>query len=306
MISLSLAAIVLIAWLLACGLPALVSGPVDRAVALVQRRLADGETWLARTVPKPLVPYVTEAPLIASLAGLLIFGTWAFFEILEHVTAGDPLVRLDIAAYGALQAGRSASLDAIMIAITQLGDAKVVIPVAVAAIATLTIVRQQRAAAYLFAAVGGAAVFVAGVKRVIQRPRPVSIYDGLAEYSFPSGHASMSIVLYGFLAVLLAWGAPPALRRVTSFAAVLLVLLIGFSRVYLGAHWLSDVLAGLAFGLAWVALLTLVYTRTNPPAVPAWVMITAVVLALGIAGGYHNAHDFQGDVERYAVPGVPR
>jgi membrane-associated phospholipid phosphatase len=306
MISLSLAAIVLIAWLLSWGLPALASGPVDRAVALVQRRLADGETWLARTVPKPLVPYITEAPLIASLAGLLIFGTWAFFEILEHVTAGDPLVRLDTAAYGALQAGRSASLDAIMIAITQLGDAKVVIPVAVAGIVTLTLVRQQRAAAYLFAAVGGAAVFVAGVKRVIQRPRPVSIYDGLAEYSFPSGHASMSIVLYGFLAVLLAWGAPPVLRRVTSFAAVLLVLLIGFSRVYLGAHWLSDVLAGLAFGLAWVALLTLVYTRTKPPAVPAWVVIISVVLALGIAGGYHNARDFQGDVERYAVPGVPR
>ncbi len=306
MIPLSLASLVLIAWLAAFALPALATGPVNRAVAALQRRLSDGETLVTRTLPPTLAKHVTEAPLILLLAGLLIVGTWTFFEIVEHVTAGDPLVHWDRVVYDALQAGRTGTLDTVMVAITQMGDAKVVMPVALAGLAALIGLKRWRSAAYLLAAVGGAAVFVAGVKRVIHRPRPVAIYDGLAEYSFPSGHASMSIVLYGFLAVILAWGAPRAMRQAIAFAAALLILLIAFSRVYLGAHWLSDLLAGLAFGVAWVALLTLVYTRKNEAAQSSMVLLTAVVLAITLAGASHISRDLQGDVVRYAVPGAPR
>ena len=84
-----------------------------------------------------------------------------------------------------------------------------------------------------------AALFVGGLKRVIGRARPVDIYDGVAEYSFPSGHAGMSIVVFGLLAFLLASRASSQWRQIIFGSSIGFVLLIGFSRVYLGAHYFS-------------------------------------------------------------------
>ncbi len=94
------------------------------------------------------------------------------------------------------------------------------------------------------------------LKDWIARPRPV-FDDPLAValfYSFPSGHATMSLIAYGLLAYFI-WksGAPRWLRHVTVVALILLVLLIGLSRLYLGVHYVSDVLAGFAAGGLWLS-----------------------------------------------------
>lgn len=80
------------------------------------------------------------------------------------------------------------------------------------------------------------------------------MYEGIQGFSFPSNHATLSVVTYGFLAffVARAWGSAARLRIATVTA--LFILLISFSRLYLGVHWFSDVLAGISFGVAWIAM----------------------------------------------------
>ena len=103
---------------------------------------------------------------------------------------------------------------------------------------------------------GGSAVLNQLLKGLFARPRPYFEHPLLIEtsYSFPSGHAMGSFVLYGMLAyfavlALKTWRA----RTAVVFGAALLVLLIGLSRMYLGVHYFSDVVAGFAAGGVWLS-----------------------------------------------------
>ena len=102
------------------------------------------------------------------------------------------------------------------------------------------------------------------LKLAFYRPRPR--FDdpilSLTGYSFPSGHTMAATVLYGVLAVLLVTKIKRKRSRVlVALAASLLIALVGFSRMYLGAHYLSDVLGAIAEGLAWMSLcLTAIYS----------------------------------------------
>lgn len=297
-LGLILVTLVASAWFGATVLPSMARTLAIRTVALIHGRLD-------RVLPPAWTATILELPLLAALAIPLILGVWAFFGILHEVGEGDGIVNLDKGLFQYLQQLRTAPFDQVMIAATGLGDHTVVLPVAAAGLLALAALQRWRAALYLLMATGGAVVFVAGVKRFIQRPRPISIYDGLAEYSFPSGHASMSVVLYGFLAVLLMQGAPPAWRRSIAFVALLLIGLIAFSRVYLGAHWLTDVLAGLAFGVAWIALLTIGYLRANPQPVPTALLAGLLVVVMVAADGRHIIRDGAHEASRYTVKTHP-
>jgi undecaprenyl-diphosphatase len=107
---------------------------------------------------------------------------------------------------------------------------------------------------FLVAAAGGGTVAVTLLKAAFARPRPDLTPTGVAVYtaSFPSGHAMVSAIVYLTLGALIARLTP---RRVLKLyimsVALALTVLVGFSRVYLGVHWPSDVLAGWAVGAAW-------------------------------------------------------
>ena len=96
-----------------------------------------------------------------------------------------------------------------------------------------------------------------GLKEIFQRPRPAFQHPfvSIAGYSFPSAHASVGLLLYGFLAIIACqiWGAWRA-RVSILLAAVFLIALIGFSRIVLGVHYLSDVMGGYAAALGWLSL----------------------------------------------------
>ncbi|MEQ1697914.1 MAG: phosphatase PAP2 family protein [Hyphomicrobiaceae bacterium] len=296
--------IVAAAWLAVAVLPPVVAGLASRTIIAINDHLDRDESAIARRVPNGWAARLLDLPLIVLLAIPLVLGLWLFFGILEEVAEGDSIVDLDKVVFEFLRSLRSAPFDRAMIAITGLGDAHVVMPVTLAGLVALAGFKRWRAALYLMTATAGAAIFVAGVKRVIQRPRPVAIYDGLAEYSFPSGHACMSVVLYGFLAMLLVQAAVPGWRRVIAFATLLLIAMISFSRLYLGAHWLSDVAAGIAFGIAWIALLTILYLRHDAIPAPAPVFASVLLAAFVIAGYIHTTRDLAKETTRYAVPNL--
>lgn len=107
------------------------------------------------------------------------------------------------------------------------------------------------------------------LKTAFARPRP-DIVGHLVEtqtMSFPSGHAMVGAVVWLTLGALVAHVSPrPAFRRYALAVAVAMTLLLGASRLYLGVHWPSDVLAGWSLGIAWAALILLVFSvRTRPP-----------------------------------------
>lgn len=193
-------------------------------------------------------------------AGVLaVGGTWLFLGVLEDVISGDPLVTVDVRIHAALQSIRFPLLDSIMVAASELGDAAVTIPVILVVLAWLVWQRRLRSATYWILATVLAQAFVVTLKFAMRRARPSSIYEGLQGFSFPSNHATLSVVTYGFLAffVARAWGSAARLRLAT--ATALFILLISFSRLYLGVHWFSDVLAGISFGVAWIATATVLH-----------------------------------------------
>ena len=93
-------------------------------------------------------------------------------------------------------------------------------------------------------------------KAIVHHRRPVGISPKLTDagyYSFPSGHSMLAVIIFGLGTWLLTRHAPRLVRIVAMNAAIVLILLIGVSRVYLGAHWPSDVIGALVGGTGWTA-----------------------------------------------------
>jgi undecaprenyl-diphosphatase len=249
-----------------------------------------------------LDPSRSEIRALAALGLLLVGAVWLFLGILEDVISGDPLVRADTAIYNALQDLRTGPGDAVMIAITELGDTVVGIAVAGTVLLWLLWRRAWRTAGYWLGAVAGAMILNGAVKAVLHRARPGELlYSGWSVFSFPSGHSTINAVLYGFLAFLIARELKAAWRASVVVAAVSFVLLIAISRLYLGAHWLSDVAGGLAFGTAWLAALGFFYLRRPSEPIAAHGLAVAGTAALALVGWINIDRHHAFDVKRYAV-----
>jgi undecaprenyl-diphosphatase len=144
-----------------------------------------------------------------------------------------------------------------MIWISYLGAPITVIGVGLVAALTFFWRRERYALLALFLALPGGMLLNVLMKDVIQRQRPTFTDPllTLTSYSFPSGHALGSTLLYGVLAaIIVSTGSNRRLRVLTIAGASLLIVLVCVSRIYLGVHYLSDVVAGVLGGIAWLTL----------------------------------------------------
>ena len=192
--------------------------------------------------------------VLAFLAGLLF--AWLGDEVLEGDTrAADEQLR---ALVGGIASPR---LTEIMVFASVWGAPLRLSVLAAAAVATFLIRGWPRGAVLVVVTLLGAGALDGGLKLLFGRARPMAFFDHYPSpesFSFPSGHALFATAFFGGLAVLL-WGrlAHPALRVGVALAAGSLILLIGFSRIYLGVHYPTDVLGGFAAGTVWVAAVAL-------------------------------------------------
>jgi membrane-associated phospholipid phosphatase len=198
--------------------------------------------------------------------GLLVFAgmTLILGEIAEDIMKGEPLTLADAQFSNWLQTHRSPHLTTAMLVVTSFGSTVPVICIAVVAGLYFLSRRQPYWLPAIWLSVFGGILLNKLLKYVFHRPRPH--FDdpilALTSYSFPSGHTMAATVLYGVLAAVLVTRIKRrSLRVLVGLSASLLIGLVGFSRIYLGAHYLSDVLGAIAEGLAWLSLcLTVVYS----------------------------------------------
>lgn len=269
-----------------------------RRQLLAQARERNGR--LPKTFIKLFDRDASELAALLTVAAMLIACAQVFLELADSVLEQETLVQFDFAVYAALQALRSPWLDRLMVMTTELGGAAVTLPVVAAVAAALAWQRQWAVMAYWIGAAAAARMSVVVLKLALARDRPGSIYSGVETFSFPSGHATTSLVVYGFLAFLLAKHRSWNLRLLLYSAIAVLVALVGFSRLYLGMHWLSDVAAGYALGMAWITLLGAAFLRFHPAVELRLVPLSTVaLLALATAGSYQYLVHFPQTLARY-------
>ena len=203
------------------------------------------------------LPFSRRQALIAGLGCWLVFGLIAVLVQTGATRAFDTAGMLAWRAGPDLAAIGPAGLTGAFRAITMLGDAQVRNIVVLAAIGILLVLRHTRTALWLAPVVLPAGLFNGWLKLQFVRPRP-DMVPHIVEaggFSFPSGHAFSSAVLYLALVLPFAALATGRARQWTIIAAGLTIAaLVAFSRVWLGVHYPSDVLAGWLGGVGWVLL----------------------------------------------------
>jgi undecaprenyl-diphosphatase len=205
---------------------------------------------------------LTLAAAVWLAAGLAFsaFVVWAFAELADEVVEGDSR-RFDRAVLLWIHSSFPGWLDGPMRLVTALGYYWVVIPLL--AVAVLAFYRKdwRLSAILLVVSTSGSIVLTTVLKAIFERSRPELFDSGYTAsfYSFPSGHATLAVGFYGTLTLLLAYRLRGYARWLVAACGVSLVLLIGFSRLYLGVHYPTDVLAGYLAAPLWLVFVGVAY-----------------------------------------------
>lgn len=186
---------------------------------------------------------------------LMILGGYLavlFGGLIEDLINSDPITQIDRWLETALMAFRHPTLVKTFLMVTVLGKFSIIVIFTLLLTAFLWHLNQKRFLSGLWASVGGAALFSYVMKITIERPRPLAGVYEETSFSFPSAHAALSVAFYGYLLYWL-WRRSNWSRRVNlTFSWLVLTFLIGFSRLFLGVHYLSDVLGGYLLGALWL------------------------------------------------------
>lgn len=221
---------------------------------------------------------------VAFLYILLLLG-----GVIEDVLSLDPIVALDTRIENLLFAFRDPLLVKVFLWITLLAKGKIVLCVALLLVVIFFLWKKREFVIPLMVTLTGSALFDLLGKVAFHRQRPpgVAVYAETS-FSFPSGHSTIAAALYGF-AVYCFWrrSATWGRRLNILFAGIFLIAAIGFSRLYLGVHFLSDVLGGYLLGLLWLIIgICMAESNTRkerPPAAHAPAPATARIVTAGMA-----------------------
>jgi undecaprenyl-diphosphatase len=209
----------------------------------------------------------TEHHRIAVSLELVAVGAVAMAIVLAVVDAVFARQTFDDRALVAVAALRGGQLNALAVDVTALGSDAVIALVLGVGAGVLWLARDRLDAVQLMVAGVGASIAVAIAKLGFARPRP-SVVPHLVDvsgFSFPSGHALITTATYATLAIIARRHAPTrGARALVTGAAVLVIVAVAASRVYLGVHYPSDVLAGMAAGLAWALAVSAIEHRARP------------------------------------------
>lgn len=233
--------------------------------AILANRYPNAARWLATRL---MTDQFSGLPLTV-LAGLLLANVLILSEVAENIINAEPMVQVDHWFTKTLFRIRSSRLSTFFYLVTWFGSQQATVSFALLGSAVLGWRHKRRHVILLWLLLGGVSLFVQVGKRTFVRERPLQVaYYPETGYSFPSGHSATAMLLYGLLAYWLIRGHHRVTSRMlTGSVALILILAVGFSRIYLGVHFLSDVLGGYLLGIGWliVGIVLTEWQRTSHP-----------------------------------------
>jgi membrane-associated phospholipid phosphatase len=192
----------------------------------------------------------------------LAFGLMLAFAIaLSYAASKFPVLPLDLKSYQELQEEASPLFDELMQGVSYLGETSMAMALTVIAVFTFALRRQWLEAIFMIATTSN--VFLtSALKELIHRARPFpmpvnanGLIQNINQYSYPSGHVLFFVVFFGFFAYLSWINFTGRVRIIVIATCAALIVLIGPSRVFLGAHWASDVVGSYIIGTIWLSIL---------------------------------------------------
>lgn len=291
--SLSLAAEVagrlVILLLLLLGLSIITIWLVRHAVSFLQPRSNPlMHRLLRRTHDIPYLGDITEAMLdpkhpetrvLGGLFLLFIITSISFAVLFQNQISGGDSATFTIAVHNLIQTLRTDWADNIMLWFTRFGSLYFLLPFSLLLALVLGISKDRATPLYLLGLLLISQLTVLLLKSTTAIERPVSLYSGLHQYAFPSSHSLMAVVIFGFLSVFIASRLASHWRWLAYSLAALISIIVAFSRLYLGMHWINDVVAGILIGLTWIAIAGIAYRRHHLCTLQARHLLLLTVIA---------------------------
>lgn len=240
--------------------PVIGPAPADGAAVRVEAQM-EKHPWLLRLVRDRLNPATATGLALTIALGLAIIGGILIGLLAYLVRSSATLVHADLSVgqWGVDNATRR-STDALQL-VTEVGGTYVVVAVLViVAVVEYRRVPNRWVPVFLVTVVVGEILLVNTIKQLLDRVRPT--FNPIAETlgpSFPSGHSASAAAFYAAVALVLARRRSPTTRALIAGVAVAIAVGVACSRVLLGVHWMSDVVAGLAFGWAWFGICAIAF-----------------------------------------------
>ncbi|MCC8405841.1 VTT domain-containing protein [Paraburkholderia sp. MMS20-SJTN17] len=235
-------------------------GPLGRAA----RRILDPDT--------PDATHLLLTSLIVLVAGALFVG------VLEDVVSGDPLTIIDLSVYHFLQSVRTPWGDTVLASLATLGSGITLTVLVVTVTLWMIWERRWRTITYWLAAVAFSQLLILGLQFAMRRAPPNELMA--SQYVFPSNHVAATVIVYGFLAFLLARRVGRLEGVLVAGASIIVVIVVALAGVYFGRYWVSDAIGGAALAYAWVALIALTAMWRHPQPPPQRRFMPLLVLAI--------------------------
>jgi membrane protein DedA with SNARE-associated domain/membrane-associated phospholipid phosphatase len=231
-----------------------------------------------RFARKMLDPETPDASSIL-LASLIVLTSGAlFFGVLEDVISGDPLTQVDLSVYHFLQSVRTPWGDAVLAGMSTLGSTITLAALIGTVVFWMLLEQRWRTIGYWLAAVVFSQLLIFALQFAMHRAPPNALMAGA--YVFPSNHVAATVIVYGFLAFLLARRVGMLEGVLVAAASTIVVILVALAGVYFGRYWVSDAIGGAALAYAWVAIIALTAMWRHPQAPPERPFMPAVVLVV--------------------------
>lgn len=235
-------------------------GPFGR----LARRLLDPE--------QPDASSIVVTSLIVLASGALFFG------VLEDVISGDPLVGVDLSVYHFLQSVRTPWSDTVLAGLATLGSVFTLTALVVTVVLWMLVERRWRTIGYWLAAVVFSQLLIFALQFAMHRAPPNELLSDA--YVFPSNHVAATVIVYGFLAFLLARRVGMLEGLLVTTVSTVVVFVVALAGLYFGRYWLSDAIGGAALAYIWVAIVALTAMLRHPEVPPSRGLMPLVVLVV--------------------------
>jgi membrane-associated phospholipid phosphatase len=225
-----------------------------------------------------------------NLAFYFLVSSFLFLCLAFYVDWRGPYnIQINNALFHFFRGIRTKGLDTIMIDLTLLGQKQIILPVVVVFFGWLIFLKRWRVAFHALAlgilAAGGVFVF----KHLLKSPRPWGIYINPESYSMPSGHATLATTVFMGLAFLIASSIRPKFRWPIYIIGILIAFVVGLSRLYLGAHWFTDVLTAWLLSAAVLLFVIISYEhKKEKPINPLGILLVSLGTLILTYGLYYH------------------